>query len=209
MGSIASMDFHLIDCWPGYPALNTPIPSGGFDATAGGAHSTTAIYPPGTKIQAYHDHTVGKGGSTVANKGYYTMMYAQYLDYTSADDISATAILVQACTSDKARGGMALTKDITGGNDYSQSGAVGIPCSSLAKSEFGWFWVDGVCPSGDLSRFDCTGFLTDGAIVGSGPLTSNVAGVDATESCAAGFSTPLADGTYVLTIVAFAYTDDT
>lgn len=207
MGSLGCEDFYLIDQWPGYPSPTAPTPPNGFDSTQAGNRSATPIYPPGTKIQAYQDNSVGAGGSNVANKGFYTMMYGQYLDYTSADDISAGAVVIAACGSTKIHCAAAFTKDVSGGQDFTITGPVAITCTSLAKSDYGWVWVDGICPNHDLTELDVTGFLTDGGVVGSGPLTSVVAH-ETTEGALLSWPGN-ADGTQTIMIVGFAYTDDT
>lgn len=208
MGSLGAEDFYLIDTLPGVARTDFPTPTNGFDSTQAGCRSSTSIYPPGTKVQCYQDATVGAGGSNVANRGYYTMVYGQYLDYTSGDDISAGAILIPACGSAKARGAVAFTKDVSGGNDFTVCGPVVITCTSIGKSEFGWYVAGGVIPNADLSQLDGTGFLTDGNVVGGCVITSIVAHVDSTEGAL--LSGPAnTDGTYSLLPVGFAWVDDT
>jgi hypothetical protein len=207
MGSLGCEDFYLIDLWPGYPRTDGPTPTNGFDSTQAGNRSSTPLYPPGTKFQCYQDSSVGAGGSNVANKGFYTMMYGQYLDYTSGDDISAGAVVIAACGSAKIHCAAAFTKDVSGGQDFTICGPVAITCTSLGKSEYGWVWVDGVCPNADLTELDVTGILTDGGVVGGGPLTSVVAH-ETTEGALLSWPGN-ADGTQTLMICGFAFTDDT
>lgn len=206
MASISCEAFYLIDQWPGSPMTSAPLPPNGFDSSQAGNRSTTAIYPEGTKIQAYQDTTVGKGGTYVANKGYYTCMYGQYLDYTSGSDLSKGTIVVPACGSDKGRGGIAFTKDVSGGNDCSQTAPVGIVCTSIGASQYGWIWVGGVCPNADVSGLDITGFLQDGNIAAGNIITSILGHVDGTTSNF--LSGPAnADGTLTMLPVGFAWID--
>lgn len=207
MGSIGCEDFYLIDQWPGEVMWNKPAPTGGFDSTAAGNRSTTAVHVPGTKMIGYQDATVGAGGSNVANRGYYRMLYAQYLDYTSADDISASAVVILACSSAKARGGVAFTKDVSGGNEFSETGPAGVTCTSIGASQYGWIWVGGICPNYDLTQLDVTGFLTDGNVVAGCAMTSINSHVDGTEGAL--FSGPADDGTYTLLVCGYAMVDDT
>jgi hypothetical protein len=169
-GSIAPSDFILLDNFPGVASPNTPMPTGGF-----AQKDTSALYPVGTKITKYQDNSVGAQGSSVANKGYYTMMYTAMYDYTNAADASEGRLCQLACGSAKARGGIFVTLDTSGGQNVQAGknyGPVAIPCVSFgfsfASPEYGWFWVGGVCPNHDLSGCDITGYLIDATDVDGG-----------------------------------------
>lgn len=169
-GSLAPSDFILCDNFPGFANPNTPMPPNGF-----GVRDTSALYPVGTKICKYQDGSVGKQGTRVANKGYYTMMYTGMYDYTNAADASEGAMCTVACGSTKARGGIFVTQDVSGGNfptAATNMGPLAIPCISIgfsfASPEYSWFWVGGVCPNHDLSGLDVSGFLLDDTGVWAG-----------------------------------------
>lgn len=173
MSSIAPCDLILYDGFPGVADANAPMVSNGFDSTLAGQHSATGTeYQPGRKIQCFQDATVGAGGSSVANRGYYTMIYARLVDYTNAVDASIGKMTCLACGSIKGRGDLAMTQDVSGGQNGAGIGhaPMSVPCTSLALNEFGWFWCGGVCPNHDITQLDITGFLTDGNVVGGAPF---------------------------------------
>lgn len=206
MGSLGAEDFYLHDNWPGSARSNAPVPPNGFDSTQAGNDATVAQYQPGTKVMAYQDSTVGAGGSNVANKGWYTMLYARYYSYEIAagTDVSQTAIVVPACGSAKARGEIAVSRDLSGGNDCSASAPGGILCHSVGDGNYVWVLVGGIIPNYDVSGFDCTGFVTDGNVVAGGSF--HVYDGDATLPT---FQGGLADGTMFYLPAGFAWVDDT
>lgn len=207
MGSLAQEDFVLIDCFPGIPNTLAPKPKNGFDSTNAGnrAASGSPTYPAGTKIQGFQDSTVGAGGSNVANKGYYTMLYAQYHDYTTGD-CSAGQICTWACASSQALGEMGVSLDISGGNDVTMGGPCAIACVSVGDTQYGWFWVGGVCPNYDVTSMDdFSGFLTSGNVI-QGCQLACARPADATRAALGQIN---GDGTATHPIVGRAFSDDT
>jgi hypothetical protein len=174
MSSIAPCDLILYDGFPGVADAAAPMVSNGFDSTQAGQHDTAAnLYQAGRKIQMFQDGTVGKGGSSVANRGYYTMVYGKLVDYTNAVDASIGKMVCLACGSIKGAGNLCLTQDVSGGQNATAGvghAPMAVPCTSLALNEFGWFWCGGVCPNHDISQLDITGFLTDGNVIGGAPI---------------------------------------
>lgn len=206
-GSLQHEDFVMLDCWPGVPNSQAPTVPNGFDSTQAGnfAVAGSPTYPCGTKIQGFQDSTVGAGGSHVANKGYYTMMYAQYHDYTTGDLTDPGMVVTMACCSAQALGEMGVAQDITSGNDISLAGGpAGIACCSLSDTQYGWFWVGGVCPNYDVTSLDdVTGFITDGNVTAGDPLCIRSNDVTQASLCA------LSDLSVGPPIVGYAFADDT
>lgn len=165
MSSIAPEDIYMIDQWPGAVNPNLGIPTGGFDnTTTGGSNATTALYPPATKIMAWNDTTISTKGTTTTLKGYYTMIYLQYLDYTSGKDVTASDVVGIACSSAKAKGILACTRDISGGADITQDSPLAIAIKDVCESEYAWYWCDGVAPLEDCTGLDVTGVVTGGGV---------------------------------------------
>jgi len=208
MAGLSAVKTILYDTWPGPVKMDAPVPPNGFDSTTGaGNRTTTALYPVGTKMGAYQDHTTGAGGSNVANKGWYTMMYLKHYAYeltttAGAYDVSRGAIVVMACGSDKANGEIACTKDVSSGNDVTKGGApAGILCCSATPGDYVWVWVGGICPNYDISGFDDATFTTDGDVV-VGPIAANA------DSSTAVFSYPVTEGTQSVLLVGYAKAAD-
>jgi hypothetical protein len=173
MGSIAPSGLILYDGFPGAPDPNAPTPDNGFDATQGGQHSATAKFQVGRKRVGFQDSTVGAGGSSVANRGSYTLIYAKLIDYTNAVDASIGKLCCLACGSAKAKGELAVTQDVSGGQNGTAGvghAPIAVPCTSLALNEYGWFWCGGICPNHDITGFDITGFRTDGGVISGVPV---------------------------------------
>lgn len=175
MASIPPSHLILYDNVPGAGACNTPKPYGGWDTTSAGNRATSDSQGAGKKVIRYQDATVGAGGSYVANAGWYTMVYAMYMDFTTGD-CSAGAPVTLACNTAGARGKLTFARDITSGNDVTISGScAAIACTSIGDDEFGWFWCGGVCPNYDCTTFDISGFAIDGTHNSGTPLGVNVA----------------------------------
>ena len=174
MGSMTSEMFILYDNLPGVPELTAPTPVNGYDNTTVQCCVTAPAYRPGTKHQQFQDATVGAGGSNVANKGYYTMVYAKYTCYSTGTKLGACDVggwVTLACGSTRGRGEMNVTNDISGGNTATAGTNGTLPlllaCTSMDNSTYGWFLCGGVCPNHDISALDdLTGFLTDGSVAG-------------------------------------------
>jgi len=174
MATVSLRKVILKDNWPGVPNPNHGIPKGGFDATTGHSCVTAPIYPPMTKIQAYHEAVAGDGSTTV---GPYTMIYLAYHDCSStltplqAADPSSGATPVVAHIDSTAwtnRGHYSDSSDApycvantSGCMEVTSTGMLAIACnkglntdSSLTAYKWGWFWCGGVNPHSDLTGLD-------------------------------------------------------
>ena len=157
----------LIDKWPGpvNPSLGTP--RNGWGA---GADGTTPKYPLGTKIMGYSDASV--------NPGWYTMAYVEVASPCSGTltaaggpegDVSDGGLFMGHCdlTADAADATYKFTSNdgstaptyvvsacFSSVTDLSKgTGRFGIMCHTASGYEYGWMWVGGVCPVGDVSIF--------------------------------------------------------
>ncbi len=127
----------LINNWPrAYaPSLfNTP-PDGGF---AGSAHYNVAVakYQVGIMSVNWND------GLGTGVEGWYTMMYGQ-------NKTTATAAGLEVCQPADAEAPYAISSTVANAlivNDISMMGAISF--GVLTAAYYGWFWVEGVAPSG-------------------------------------------------------------
>lgn len=173
MASINLGNLILYDRFPGNPNSNLGIPRGGFDNTMDNC-VTAPTYPVGTKIQVYTDNSFCPGN--------YTMMYAGFAcisatlgvidgdmttfhpwcmpwaittstddttyeipDYSGDISVVPPVIMAQCYTAEDT--------DSLSVFAWSTNQSVGMPCATLEGYEYGWFWVGGVCPAGDITFY--------------------------------------------------------
>jgi len=165
----------LNDLWPGAVNPNQGVPTNGWDSTAAGNRSTTAIYPVGTKIMAYQ---------AADPKGYYTMIYLRFFEGTGAlpttNEVSDGYNFVTIGDATYAPDGTNVWWNVTnhvtiscGTHDWAP---FAVACTSLqgdgtltatatSNAEYGWFWCGGVCPDSLVGAFsgdaEFTGVCTD------------------------------------------------
>ena len=168
-GAIELHKILLYDKWPGEPNPNLGIPAGGWDSTLHSCCQTEPKYPPGTKIQAYQDHTYCEGQ--------YTMCYMCFHEssdwaYDVLDPSEDTPGFLCSDVGGEGDEGLVVLQAANGGTvdftaslwwlvtnsyvngDVSATGRVACPVAALSEGEFGWFWVGGVCPVGEVTMFD-------------------------------------------------------
>lgn len=170
-GEIEIHKILLYDKWPGEPNPNLGIPAGGWDSTLYSACQSVPAYPPGTKIQAYQDHTYCEGQ--------YTMCYMCFHESSDwAYDVLAmsdtqNAVICGDVGGEGNHGLVVLDGSYGDGGllDYTESvwwivtnsyingdvsatGRVAVPVGGMSEGEFGWFWVGGVCPVGEVTFYD-------------------------------------------------------
>lgn len=157
----------LYDKWPGKSNPNLGIPAGGWDSTLYSCCQTAPTYPPGMKISAYQDHTYCEGA--------YTMCYMCFLESSDlAQDLGAISDTYGICgdiggegadSVDLLEGSYGGVVDYTeslwwivtnchSNSDVSACGRIAVCAHDMSTGEFGWFWVGGVCPVGEVTKFD-------------------------------------------------------
>jgi len=172
----------LYDNWPGCPNPTLSRPNDGWDGTITACLSAPA-YEPGTKIMFQSDSTY--------TPGMVTMCYMRYIegsdtasDDGDAGDLSDHEAVCCHVNSSGSDGLDAAAADATERQWWNVShdttntdatlaggvGAVAVACGEMSTGEYGWFWVGGVCPYLDVTKFDN---LTTGA--GTDVLTVSVA----------------------------------
>ncbi|MHC4061880.1 MAG: hypothetical protein ACYSR6_09780 [Planctomycetota bacterium] len=168
----------LNDLWPGSPNPNLGIPTDGWDSTTGGNKSTTAIYPVGTKISAYHDGTPA---------GLYTMIYLRFFEGSgelpTLAGASAGNNFVTIGDATYAPDGTGIWWNVTNHatiscatHDWAPlacavAALVGdgtLTATAATNAEYGWFWCGGVCPASLLTCF------SDGEFTGVGTHMSGI-----------------------------------
>ncbi len=155
MAGLSLRYVNLYDNWPGEANPNLGIPGSGFDSTNGGSGNcvTEPAYPIGTKIMSYNESTL--------HPGWYTAMYLQFCEGSdTAFDIGDPSTGYNMCgryctTQHNPDGGKyyyRVTSDVTN-SDMTKGTPVAFAFADLSGadttttgSEFGWFWVGGVCP---------------------------------------------------------------
>lgn len=168
-GEILLHKILLYDKWPGEANPNLGVPAGGWDSTVYSCCQSAPTYPPGTKISAYQDHTYCEGA--------YTMCYMCFHESSDwAYDILAVsdtqnAVICGDVGGEGGHGLVVLDGSYAGVVDYTESlwwivtnsyingdvsaaGRVAVPVCGMSEGEFGWFWVGGVCPVGEVTFYD-------------------------------------------------------
>ena len=167
MASIDPKAIILEDRWPGKVNPNQGKPGRGlglkdWDMT----QHATAQFTPGEKIQAFNDYSDNV-------KGYYTMAYLQFKEgATLAEDCDSdlTNDLAMCAYYDQSNPiYWRVTNDVTE-SDMTESGRIAIAASDISDGGYGWFWVGGVCPVADITKWDITGLLTDGKLAAGHPM---------------------------------------
>lgn len=184
MTVINTQNLILYDKWPGAVNPNQSMPVDGWDGTSTHDVSLPA-YPIGTKIMKYNDSTY--------NPGWYTMMYLQFAEgsdyaFDGNGDITAQGLGSGFCFQYETTGNMdadgtakyyLVTNDLTNscatltdeaGSGLSFSARCAVAAGDISgnfavagRSNYGWFWVGGVCPIVDLTNLH--GDITTGGDV--------------------------------------------
>ena len=173
----------LYDKWPGEPNPNLGVPAGGWDSTIYSCCQTVPTYPPGTKIQAYQDHTYCEGQ--------YTMAYLCFHESSDYEfDIVAVSENNAMCSDVGGEGAddlVVLAGCYGGVLDYTESlwwivtnsfvngdasatGRVAVGACGMSEGEFGWFWVGGVCPVAEVTLFDLQSGGVGSVMLGEGNI---------------------------------------
>jgi len=166
-GEIPIHEIFLYDHWPGEPNPNLGIPAGGWDNTSISACQTTPAYPPGTKISAYSEFSYCPG--------HYTMCYMMSFESNTGEfDLAALSEGYGICSDTGGEndtematlsGCLGTSVDVTVSKwwivtnsftdgDGSETGRFAVGVIDMSSGEFGWFWIGGVCPAIDVTRFD-------------------------------------------------------
>ena len=149
----------LIDNWPGEPNHNLGIPTGGF--TGSGHHNVAAaIYPIGTKIQAY-DST---------SNGYATFIYLQYIIGSSSTLGAKDPVAMDTSEQSTVATTSTWYKVTSDGGEALILGPLAFAISTLTTTYYGWFWCGGVCPVALVSGLGGT-YVTDGTIAAGKAFT--------------------------------------
>ena len=139
--------FFLVDNWPG------EVTNGANQDWT--VQSATEDFPLGTKRAVYDD----------ANNGWATLMYLRYS--TGAGTVAAVAAkgICGISTTDMATSGQYcyITND---GSDTVLTGPIAIALRTMTNDYYGWFWVGGVCPVGEVAALD--GVYKTGGSVAAG-----------------------------------------
>jgi len=178
MAGIVLSQLQLIDGFPGEPNSRLGVPKGGWDNTEDNFTTTSTTdgpkYPLGTKITQYSDNTNAPGFYTMAYLSFHGLITAPFT--ISAGDWCTGAAWCAHLSND-ATGCMDFNLDtssnpwhavgpcISTSTDASEGGCLALPCATLSSDgstndasgfggAYGWFWVGGVCPINDCTKFD-------------------------------------------------------
>lgn len=179
----------LTDGWPGVVNPNLGKPAGGWDNTID-CCVTNPTYPVGSKLMGYNDSSHNPGGYTMCYMGRadgsFAASFCADLGNIAAPSLGHLVVAHYCGTCVLGEQNTApwyiVTADCTG-SDATFSGAhAAIQCGSMSggfhdatlvgSPQFGWFWVDGVCPAqtdgGDLTWLWDSSFETNSGEVSRG-----------------------------------------
>ena len=173
----------LNDKWPGKSNPNLGVPAGGWDSTLYSCCQTVPTYPPGTKIQAYNDHTYCEGGYTMCYMCFHECSNYEFDIVAVSENNAMCSDVGGECVESLAllAGSYGGVVDYTGSlwwlvtnsfadSDASATGRVAVGCCGMSEGEFGWFWVGGVCPVADVTFFDLQAGGVGSVMLGEGNI---------------------------------------
>lgn len=164
--------------WPGPIQSQMGIPTNGWDGTKDAGNCVTEpLHRIGQKLMAYND------GSR--NPGWYTMQYLRFFEGTDlAQDIGAVSEGYRVCchAETSAAGDVTVgdytyapwyvvTNDCTN-SDATRGGPPAIPAADLSHNQYGWFWIEGVCPVKDVTKFVVSGDVTGRLLKSTGDVSN-------------------------------------
>jgi len=178
--TIDSELFVLCDLWPGAPQVSgeNKKPQDNFaGAATHNVSAATAGVRVGEKRQVYCDGSVGKAGWS-------TLMYLRL--GTQAGTMAAKAV----CSLESGTVWYQVTNDPDTAINKA-GGPCAIAISAMTNTNYGWFWVGGVCPEQYISGLGGD-YATEGTVAAGKPMSISDLAADAM-----GFSLTAADSEMV------------
>jgi len=176
MATIKLNDLMLYDKMPGPINSRLGKPTDGWDGTINAGNCVTSpTFQIGTKIMGYEDNSRAPG--------HYIMQYLRFHEGTDlAADVGDVSDGYGMCyhaegtaAGDTTTGDYTytpwyvVTNDLTN-SDGTRRGAAAFACADLSHNNFGWFWVGGVCPISDVTKFVVSGEVTGAGIKTNGDV---------------------------------------
>ena len=176
--TIAALSLILRDNFPGAGQVDQRVQPIDLRTlgTAGGHNVATPMFPVGTRIQVYNDGATGQ-------KGWGKLMYAQL----AAQDASYPAAVGFLAVPKSSGAWWQLSADKDSVLSH-QAGMMAVMLSAMTTGYYGWFWVEGVCPSDVIVALATALVKTDGAVTANALLTTKAGTESAAGSIALGLA---------------------